>query len=76
MNYLHYYFNLGSGDVVEITLDKQANAKLVSDTNYAAYRAGRDHEYFGGLAKTSPTTLRAPFAGHWHLVIDLGVCCR
>jgi hypothetical protein len=25
MNYLHYEFDLSSGDIVEVTLDKQAN---------------------------------------------------
>lgn len=72
MNYLHYEYDLESGDAVEVTLDKQANVRLMDGSNYAAYQSGREHHYFGGLAKQSPVTIPAPHAGHWHIVIDLG----
>lgn len=72
MNYLHYEFNLAAGDVVEVTLDKQANVRLLDDANYALYRTGATHHYFGGLAKERDVRIRAPRAGHWHLVVDLG----
>lgn len=72
MNYLHYEFDLEAGDVVEVTLDKQANVRLLDDSNYAKYRDGAKHRYYGGLAKVSPIEVTAPRAGHWHLVIDLG----
>lgn len=72
MNYLHYDLNLGPNDVVVVALDKQANVRLLDDGNYSAYRDGRQHTYHGGLAKVSPVKLKAPKAGHWHVVIDLG----
>ena len=72
MNYLHYEFDLDSDDVVEVTLDRQANVRLLDDTDYSAYRRGSEHRYYGGLAKESPVRIPAPHAGHWHLVIDLG----
>lgn len=72
MNYLHYEFELEQGDVVEVTLDKQANVRLMDDNNFALYKRGQRHEYFGGLAKQSPVSLVAPSAGHWHVAIDLG----
>ena len=72
MNFLHYEFDLSSDDVVEVTLDKQANVLLMDDPNFAAYRSGRQHHYYGGLAKSSPVRLAPPHAGHWHVVIDLG----
>jgi len=72
MNFLHYDFQLGSGDIVEVTLDKQANVRLLDDTNFSLYKRGKRHSYYGGLAKGSPVRLRAPHAGHWHVVIDLG----
>jgi len=72
MNYLHYEFDLSSGDVVEVTLDKQANVRLLDSTNYSMYRRGEQHRYYGGLAKKSPVRIQAPHAGHWHVVIDLG----
>lgn len=63
---------LASDDVVEVTLDKQANVRLLDDANYALYEQGKQHTYYGGLAKTSPTRLQPPHAGHWYVVIDLG----
>ena len=72
MNYLHYDFELQSDDVVEVTLDKQANIRLLDDSNYSLYRDGKRHRYYGGLAKKSPVRLPTPHPGHWHLVVDLG----
>ena len=72
MNYLHYDLDLAADDVVEITLDRQANVRLLDASNFARYRQGQQHTYRGGLATRSPLRLAAPSAGHWHLVIDLG----
>lgn len=72
MNYLHYDLNLSSGEIVEVTLDKQANVRLLDDANFSKYKRGIQHSYYGGLAKQSPVRIAAPRAGHWHLVIDLG----
>lgn len=71
-NFLHYEFDLSAHDVVEVTLDKQANVRLLNDVNFAAFRNGRQHRYHGGLAKSSPVRLAAPHGGHWHVVVDLG----
>ena len=72
MNFLHYEFDLSDDDVVEVTLDKQANVRLLDDANFARYKSGQQHRYYGGLAKVSPVELSPPHAGHWHVVIDLG----
>lgn len=72
MNFLHYDLDLKAGDVVEVTLDKQANVRLLDEANFSSYKRGAQHRYYGGLVKTSPFRLPAPHAGHWHLVVDLG----
>lgn len=72
MNFLHYELDLTSGDTVRVTLDKQANVRLLDTQNFQKYRSGQSHNCYGGLAKRSPVFLRAPAAGHWHVVIDLG----
>lgn len=51
MNYLHYEFNIGPTNAVEVTLDKQANVRLLDDINYNKYRRGEQHTYYGGLAR-------------------------
>jgi len=72
MNFLHYDLNLSTNDIVEVTLDKQANVRLLDDSNFSKYKSGSQHTYYGGLSKTSPVRISAPHSGHWHLVVDLG----
>lgn len=72
MNYLHWLFWAGPNDVIEVTLDKQANVKLLDGINYQHYQRGSQYRYHGGLATQSPVTLRPPHQTHWHLVVDLG----
>ena len=40
MNHLHYEFDLTADDVVEVTLDKQANVRLLDSANYSLYQQG------------------------------------
>ena len=72
MNYLPYEFDLGSSDVVEVILDKQANVRLLDPANYSLYRSGTQYNYYGGLAKESPVRIPTPHAGDWRPVVDLG----
>ena len=72
MEFLHYEVDLYDGDLIEVTLDKQANVRVMDGSNFSSYRAGRQHRFTGGLAKRSPIRLAPPHAGHWHVVVDLG----
>ena len=72
MNYLHRELDLDPGDVVQVTLDGQANVLLLDPSNYEAYRNGHPYRYYGGHAQTSPVRLEAPRGGKWHVVVDLG----
>jgi len=73
MNYLHYEFDLSEDDVVEVTLEGQANVRLLDPENYSLYSRGERHTYAdGGFARESPVELSPPHAGHWHVVVDLG----
>jgi hypothetical protein len=72
MNFLHYEVELSDGQAVEVTLDKQANVRILDDSNFHAYRRGQRHRYQGGLVKRSPIVLRPPSPGRWHVVVDLG----
>ena len=72
MNFLHQEVGVGPDDVVEVTLDGQANVMLLDAANYDHYRKGESFRYHGGLAKTSPVRLDPPYHGSWHVVVDLG----
>ena len=72
MNFLHN--NLGHrnrGEVVEITLTKGANVRLMDNSNFNSYKNGRNHRYTGGLAKKTPVRLQIPRTGNWHVAIDM-----
>lgn len=72
MNYLHQELELGPDDVVEVTLDGQANVMLLDSTNFDRYSRGESFRYSGGLAKHSPVRLAPSHRGRWHVVVDLG----
>lgn len=73
MNFSHY--NLGhvnGGSIVEVTLQgSAANVRLMSSSNFNSYKAGRQHRYYGGLAKRSPVRLQVPSSGIWQVAIDM-----
>jgi Domain of unknown function (DUF1883) len=58
--------------MVEVVLDGAANVLLLDPTNFVAYKQRQPYHYYGGHATHSPFRLRAPLAGKWHVVIDLG----
>jgi hypothetical protein len=72
MKFLHYEFDLDEDNAVRISLDKQANVRLLDGNNFQKYRNGQNHTYYGGLAQRSPVILSPPHSGRWHVVIDLG----
>ncbi len=72
MKFLHYEVDTDEGDVIEVTLDRQANVRVLDGSNFTSFRAGRRHSYVSGLAKRSPMRLAAPHSGRWHVVVDLG----
>src|SRR5215213_7632961 len=59
------------GDVIEVTLTRAANVRLLDSTNFQKYRRGDKHTLYGGLAKKSPVRLQVPRSGHWVVVIDM-----
>ena len=59
------------GEIVEITLTSGANVRLMDSSNFSSYKYGRQHRYYGGLAKQSPIRLAIPNSGHWHVAVDM-----
>ena len=73
MDFVHYELaNLTPGQTVEITLDHAANVLLLDKSNFASYQQGKPYKYYGGWITTSPYLLGIPYAGHWHIAINLG----
>lgn len=60
------------GEIVEISLQgSAANVRLMDSSNFSNYKNGRQHRYYGGLAKQSPVRIGIPNSGHWHVTIDM-----
>ncbi len=64
--------NLSRGTTIEVTLrGNAANVRLLDSSNFQKYKAGRKHQYYGGLVSRSPTRLTVPRNGHWHVTVDM-----
>lgn len=72
MKFMHWEMDAGPDNLIRVELSRQANVLLLDDTNFSAYRGGRQYRYHGGLAKRTPVTMAPPHSGHWHVVVDLG----
>jgi len=59
------------GAVAVVTLDKQANVRLMTMSNYQSFTAGHRAQMAGGLTKKSSVRLGIPSNGHWVVVVDL-----
>ncbi len=70
MQILHYHFKLREGDAIRVTLDHQANVRLMDDANFKLFKSKAQYQFIGGHARTSPVVLAAPGDGHWNVVID------
>jgi len=60
------------GAVAVVTLrGNAANVRLMGTHNLSNYKNGRQHRYWGGLARQSPVSLPIPSDGHWYVTVDL-----
>ena len=73
MSFVQYDLGTRSaGETVEITLSgNAANVRLMDSLNFSSYKSGRQHRYFGGLAKRSPVHLQIPHSGRWYVAVDM-----
>jgi DNA-binding helix-hairpin-helix protein with protein kinase domain len=73
MQFVHHDLGFQAGGaVVEVALSgSAANVRLMDSANFSAYRSGRQHRFYGGLAKQSPVRLQVPHAGNWHVAVDM-----
>ena len=73
MQFIHH--DLGfrrGGEIVQITLSgNAANVRLMDSSNFSSYKNGRQHRFYGGLAKRSPVNLQIPHAGNWYVAVDM-----
>ena len=73
MNFTHYRLgHVDRGSIVEVTLKgSAANVRLMDNSNFNSYKAGRQHRCMGGLAKRSPVRQQVPRSGNSHVAVDM-----
>jgi hypothetical protein len=71
-DHLHARLLLDDRDVVEVMSDTQANVLLTTDSEYAAYKAGKSYSYYGGFFSHFPARIAPPHSGYWNVVLNLG----
>ncbi|AWE08884.1 DUF1883 domain-containing protein [Lysinibacillus sp. 2017] len=73
MQFLHKRMFLREGQRVRVTLNRPANVKFMSDSNFSNYRNGRKHSYFYGQVINNTVIIPASSTGMWNITIDLGL---
>ena len=73
MQFNHYSLGyVEGGSVVEVTLSgSAANVRLMDSSNLSSFKAGRRHQFYGGLVKRSPFRIPVPRSGNWHVTVDM-----
>lgn len=71
MKYLHFPITASTGDTVVVSLDSQANVRLLDPINYSKYRRGERHEFYGGSRGShhSGYACHAPESGMWPSIL-------
>jgi len=72
MHFLHKREYLNAGDVVVVNCSHRCNIRLMSDSDFASYRRGGAHRYYGGHYDRLPARIAAPQDGYWNITLDLG----
>ena len=72
MNFMHGREHLQAGDSVIVDCDTQCNVCVMTDTEFANYRSGRNFRHLGGRYERFPIRITVPTSGYWNTTLDLG----
>ncbi|EFE96628.1 DUF1883 domain-containing protein [Serratia odorifera] len=71
MSHIHSREHMDAGSVVSVQCSHQINVLLMDDSNYSAYKSGRNARYYGGFYKQFPARISVPHSGNWNVVLAL-----
>ncbi|MBI9102899.1 MAG: DUF1883 domain-containing protein [Spirochaetales bacterium] len=72
MQFIHYELKAGIDKIIQVTIDSEADVKLMDTFNFTKYKKGRTPDYQGGTYPASTIEFRVDKTDTWHVVIDLG----
>ena len=72
MQFLHYELSAGKDKIIQVTIDHQADIKVMDPFNFSKYKLGKTPDFQGGTYPASTIEFRVHRKDIWHVVIDLG----
>lgn len=70
--FMHAREYLEAGSVVVVSCSHQCNVRVMEDSDYASFKRGGRHNYYGGFFTRLPARIPVPHGGYWNTTIDLG----
>jgi len=72
MEYIHYQIRAFPHNNIVVTLDKQANIKLLNSIMYERYKTGRNVKTSLEFIDSSGASFKVPYKGEWHIIVEHG----
>lgn len=73
MEYIHYQIRVFPHNKVIVTLDKQANIKLLNNIMYERYKSGKNVKASLEFIDSGGVSFKVPYKGEWHVIIEHGI---
>ena len=71
MSFIHFTVKAGPDNIIQVSLSREANVRLMDSVNYQKYRLKKKYSFIGGMAMTPVFDLRPKNKGEWHVIVDL-----
>lgn len=71
MNFMHYEVKAGPGEIIKVTISRDANVRLLDQLNYAKYKLGKSYSATAGPETDGPVKFAPPYKATWHVVVDM-----
>ncbi|MDY3570236.1 DUF1883 domain-containing protein [Enterobacter hormaechei] len=71
MSYIHKRSHVDAGGVISVQCSHQINVLVMNDSDYRAYKQGRNFDYHGGFFTHFPANITVPCSGYWNIVLAL-----
>jgi len=72
MEYIHYQIRVFPHNNIVVTVDKQANIKLLNTIMYERYKSGKHVKASLEFLDSSGTSFKVPYKGEWHVIVEHG----
>jgi len=68
--WFHDIGDVEQGNIIEVTLDKAANVRVMDSDNYESFRNRRSYTAIIYYITSSPFKIKLPRSAHWYVVVD------